>query len=472
MAGNDVNTLLLLHGEDLTDASQYAHVLTNSGVTVSDAQSKFGGKSLYFANGAHLTFPSVDFGSGDFTIDWWELATASNAGTRFTNMSANSIESSKGLLIGAYESSKANIYIASNGASSWDLLSQATCFSKNYPQAWTHRAVVRNGSKVVCYANGKQEYSYDIGTANIGYSTNYPAAVGAWTTSYMQDGYYFAGYIDEFRISDVARWTADFMPPDEPYESPATAPSAPSSLAYTQDNEAVSLTWSASSNAEKYRVYRDCAVICETESTEYTDTIARAPVAYVYEVTAINEFGESAFSEAVRADIWGDTAPELIYNRTRADVNDAKALISKYMRGEALDGYEQELWDKGLRGCYNTSDVNRVEYHTRELQNILNSNGYNIHIDTRLWAKPDIMRYSDIVRYLGNIKTILDVFGRSASAPKLPDIDRWIDYIAANDIEKILYVTRELIYGALAMFRRAGTFRAGGDYLAQVIRRA
>ena len=32
MAGNDVNTLLLLHGEDLTDASQYARVLTNSGV--------------------------------------------------------------------------------------------------------------------------------------------------------------------------------------------------------------------------------------------------------------------------------------------------------------------------------------------------------------------------------------------------------------------------------------------------------
>ena len=472
MAGNDVNTLLLLHGEDLTDASQYARVLTNSGVTVSDAQSKFGGKSLYFANGAHLKFPSVDFGSGDFTIDWWELATASNAGTRFTNMSANSIDLSKGLLIGAYESSKANIYMASNGASSWDLLSQATCFSKNHPQAWTHRAVVRNGSKVVCYANGKQEYSYDIGTANIGHSSNYPAAIGAWTTAYMQAGYYFTGYIDEFRVSNVARWTADFVPPDEPYGTPKTAPDAPESLEYTQTGGVVSLTWLASSNAETYRVYRDGAPIVETEATEYTDTIEDLPAAHLYAVTAVNEFGESALSESVRVDIWGDIAPELIYDRTQADVNDAKALISKYMRGEVLDGYEQELWDKGLRGCYNTSDVNRVEYHTRELQNILNSNGYNIHIDTRLWAKPDIMRYSDIIRYLGNIKTILDVFGRSASAPKLPGIDRWIDYIAANDIEKILYVTRELIYGALAMFRRAGTFAAGNDYHAQIIRRA
>jgi hypothetical protein len=249
------------------------------------------------------------------------------------------------------------------------------------------------------------------------------------------------------------------------------APDVPKVLEYTLAGNIVALTWSASSGAETYRVYRDGSPIVETESTEYTDTVAESPAAHLYAVTAINEFGESALSESVRADIWGDTAPELIYDRTQADVDDAKALISKYMRGEALDSYEQELWERGLRGCYNTSDVNRVEYHTRELQNILNANGYNIQIDTRLWSKPDIMRYSDIVRYLGNINAILDAFGRSANAPKLPGIDRWIDYIAANDIEKILYVTRELIYGALAMFRRAGTFRAGGDYLAQVIRR-
>lgn len=250
------------------------------------------------------------------------------------------------------------------------------------------------------------------------------------------------------------------------------APDVPKALEYTLAGNIVALTWSASSGAETYRVYRDGSPIVETESTEYTDTIADLPAAHLYAVTAVNECGESALSESVRADIWGDTAPELIYDRTQADVNDAKALISKYMRGAALDGYEQEMWERGLRGCYNTSDVNRVEYHTRELQNILNANGYNIQIDTRLWSKPDIMRYSDIVRYLGNINAILDAFGRSANAPKLPGIDRWIDYIAANDIEKILYVTRELIYGALAMFRRAGTFRAGGDYLAQVIRRA
>lgn len=248
-------------------------------------------------------------------------------------------------------------------------------------------------------------------------------------------------------------------------------PDAPASLEYTLTGNTVALTWDASSMAVSYRVYRDYAIIAEVEATEYVDIITDTPCAHVYAVAAANEYGSSGLSANVRIEVWGDTALDLIYDRTRKDVDDAKALISKYMRGEALDSYEQELWDKGLRGCYNTSDVNRVEYHTRELQSILNANGYNIRIDTKLWAKSDIMRYSDIVRYLGNIKSILDAFGRSPNAPGLPSIDRWIDYIAANDIEKILHVTRELIYGALEMFRRAGAFTAGNDYERQVIRR-
>ena len=41
MAGNDVNTLLLLHGETIADSSIYNDVITTNGVTVSD-NAKFG----------------------------------------------------------------------------------------------------------------------------------------------------------------------------------------------------------------------------------------------------------------------------------------------------------------------------------------------------------------------------------------------------------------------------------------------
>lgn len=465
MAGNDVNTLLLLHGEDLTDASQYARVLTNSGVTVSDAQSKFGGKSLYFNGSAYLTISDINLlpATGDFTVDWWEYRTASSEGSVVFHQPVKAKDGT-GTIFGYGYQNAVNVYMG-NVSGSFNIAGQ-TSMGAEILNTWVHRAVVRSGNRFLLFANGVLQNTV---TSSAALARNITPYIGRYDSgNYL----YYKGYIDEFRISDVARWTADFVPPDEPYGTPETAPDAPESLEYTQAGGVVSLTWSASSGAEKYRVYRDGSLIVETEATEYTDTVEDLPAAHLYAVTAINEYGESALSESVRADIWGDTAPELIYDRTQADVDDAKALISKYMRGEVLDGYEQEMWERGLRGCYNTSDVNRVEYHTRELQNILNANGYNIQIDTRLWSKPDIMRYSDIVRYLGNIETILDAFGRSANAPELPSIDMWIDYVVANDIEKILYVTRELIYGALAMFRRSGTFTAGNDYVTQVIRRA
>lgn len=233
----------------------------------------------------------------------------------------------------------------------------------------------------------------------------------------------------------------------------------------------VMISWDAQNGAVQYRIYRDGDVIATTESTNYVDESLNTPMAYSYAIIAVGEQNE-AISDIVKAELWGNITPALIWDRSLDDVVFAKTLMTKYINGEQLTQDERMAWDAGLRGCYNARDVNRVEYHTRELQSLLNAEGYNIQIDTSLWAKSDIMRYDDIARYLGNINDILDTFGRSSNAPPLPTIEQWIDYIAANDIEKILFVTRELIYGALAMFRRAGTFTAGNDYVTQVIRRA
>ena len=43
---------------------------------------------------------------------------------------------------------------------------------------------------------------------------NVPMAVGDYREG---DHSYFTGYIDEFRITQRAVWTADFTPPDKPY---------------------------------------------------------------------------------------------------------------------------------------------------------------------------------------------------------------------------------------------------------------
>ena len=82
MPGIDAQTVLCVHcdGSDgssvFTDASQYAHSLTRSGVKVDTDQSMFGGGSALYQGTTGQYIQADDssdwnFGSGDFTIDLW-----------------------------------------------------------------------------------------------------------------------------------------------------------------------------------------------------------------------------------------------------------------------------------------------------------------------------------------------------------------------------------------------------------------
>ena len=221
MMGNvltvDENTILLLHGEDLTDSSPYAHAITNNNVTVSTAQSKFGGSSLYFNGSSRLEIAPYNFAANDFTFDWWEYATASNVGTRFTTALSTA---ASGMMLFCYESNVLRIYATSStvAANSWNILSEKTA-GANIVNTWVHRAVVRSGSNILIFKNGTLEYTYNVGSSAIGYNASYPLAIGAYSTAHTALAYNFKGYIDEFRVSNVARWTENFMPPTKPYDN-------------------------------------------------------------------------------------------------------------------------------------------------------------------------------------------------------------------------------------------------------------
>ena len=222
--GNDEHTLLLLHGEDLADSSPYGVSITNNGVTVSNIKSKFGGKSLLFNRGNYLTIPAINFGSNDFTVDWWEYVSDDTAGTRFSTVFASSYQTGAGgILAGCYEGAS-KIYVSSKTSFQWDLVSSQTCFNNNALNSWVHRAIVRDGSSLKIFTNGTLERTYGIGTSAIGYNANSPFCIGKWVSDYDPSGYLFCGYIDEFRISNIARWTEDFTPPTEPYTSSLNLP--------------------------------------------------------------------------------------------------------------------------------------------------------------------------------------------------------------------------------------------------------
>ena len=209
MPGIDKNTLLMLHGNEFVDVSPMKKKITNRGATISEETHFQGQKSFYFDGSTKVVQvepPAYDLGAGDFTIDWWENCTT---GVRF---STNYSLEEGGILLG-YDGKA--LYIGEPGE--WEVFYNQTAFNVT-PGQWVHWAFVRNGSTFTSYRNGKRFWS---GTSD---KRIYFDATDIWSIgNYRPDGISaFNGHIQEFRISNIARWTSDFEPPTEPY-SPENA---------------------------------------------------------------------------------------------------------------------------------------------------------------------------------------------------------------------------------------------------------
>lgn len=198
----DTNTLLLLHGEDLTDSSKYRHTVTNSGVTVSTTQSKFGSKSLYFNGSSRLSISPVnlfEFGTGDWTFDAWVYPLSQSIDNFFFSGTAY------GALFIGRQSGNGTLGIGRSNVA-WDNAITSTLMLNT----WNHVAYVKSSGKIYFFINGNL-----IGSANNAIS--YGVLGGVLNIGSQGANYYFNGYMDEVRMSSVARWTENFTPPSEPY---------------------------------------------------------------------------------------------------------------------------------------------------------------------------------------------------------------------------------------------------------------
>ncbi|MER5631083.1 chitinase [Streptomyces nitrosporeus] len=87
-----------------------------------------------------------------------------------------------------------------------------------------------------------------------------------------------------------------------PGGAPATVPAAPGGLrAGSPTSSSVPLNWTASAGATGYHVYRDGAKVLSVSGTSATVTGLAASTAYSFQVSAVNEAGESPKSAAVSA---------------------------------------------------------------------------------------------------------------------------------------------------------------------------
>lgn len=211
-SGNDEFTKLLLHFDGAnnatatTDSSASAHTVSFAGnAKISTDQSVFGGSSLYCdGTGDYVSIgASADWrpGTGDFTIDLWVRVQA-HVRNAFTILDMGNFNSGVNIFA---TTSAVVVYILGSA-----VMSRTTT---NSPSVWAHWALTRSGSNLRLFKDGVQLGATVTNSSNI-----VPTGTLRIGADQLDGNVQLQGWVDEVRVSKgVARWTADFTPPSQPY---------------------------------------------------------------------------------------------------------------------------------------------------------------------------------------------------------------------------------------------------------------
>lgn len=216
--GNDANAMLLMHFNGatttFTDSSSLAHTMAGDG-TVSQETSvyKYGGSAVHFdgsgnqyvVNTEALPYTNFNFGSGDFTIDAWINLDASP--TKYGVIAGHvTVPNPRSWSIAVPYGTALRFYYTTDGSTDINIAKSYT-FT---PGVWYHVALVRDGNTLRFFVNGQS-----IGTSDFTGVTIFPSFEGCYIGrfgSYASADDSFKGYVDELRVSNVARWTSNFIP--------------------------------------------------------------------------------------------------------------------------------------------------------------------------------------------------------------------------------------------------------------------
>ena len=218
-----VSVLLHCDGADnsttFTDKSPSPKTFAAYGdAKIATAQSKFGGASLRTSSGGlYLSGGEnpLDMGVSDFTVECWLRPDTSAAGAIINNY--GSAATSSGFVLQSNGSGVVAAYCYSGSTA----IAATSAAGKLAAGVWQHLAVVRHGASFVLYLNGLNIASASVGTSVMNAAAA-PMRIGMESNT---GAYPISAYFDEIRVTKgVARYTANFTPPTEPF--PDTALSA------------------------------------------------------------------------------------------------------------------------------------------------------------------------------------------------------------------------------------------------------
>lgn len=219
---NDANTVLLLHCNGTNGSTVFTDdyvsrapktIAAVGNAQVSTAQSKFGGASALFdGTGDYLNVTSVTSSSTTFTIEGWFYITNNTTRTVGAVWQGDFGDSTRRHMVYFtynYSGAANRIYLALGSASTYSFLFVDYTVTLN---TWFHLAISRDASNDIrWFVNGTQ-----VGSTQNNSRTFFPTAsltqrIGS--NSYETGSGELFGYVDEFRISNTARYTANFTEP-------------------------------------------------------------------------------------------------------------------------------------------------------------------------------------------------------------------------------------------------------------------
>lgn len=188
-------------------------IALNGNATVTGSQSNFVNESSVYFDGSGDYVSVTDgrwktFGSDDFTIEGWFRADALG-GTRYIlgDGASNGQTSTSSISICTYGS---NLTVYGWIGSLLEITGSTTLSA----ETWYHFALTRSGSNWTLWLNGSSDATYTSSASVNDSSTAF--AIGR-TGEY--DGLYFAGYIQDVRVTKgLARYTSTFTPPTSTFK--------------------------------------------------------------------------------------------------------------------------------------------------------------------------------------------------------------------------------------------------------------
>lgn len=148
---------------------------------------------------------------------------------------------------------------------------------------------------------------------------------------------------------------------------------------------------------------------------------------------------------------------------TAAGVSTNYALTLYYgLLNLITDRTRADVENKTNKGFYNASDLNRVGAAVQYVAERFAAQGYTVAVSPKTdWLASDIPTASELETYRQNIAALRGLIAVMKSTPETPETMRVLDYIKANDIERILLDLDTLLTNAALAWYQSGELYAG-----------